>query len=249
MNNPYLSIIVPLHNEQVRLRETVFRIVRYCEHELHSRYEILLVDNGSTDETFNLAYELHKTYRPVFAFHLEQRSKAQAVQYGMLSAKGEYRFMCDCDLSMPIDELTKFFKVMKADAWDIVIGSRAHLDAKIETTFKRWMIGRVFQFIVRLSTGLDYADTQCGFKLFNAHAAQDIFSRVQGTSMAFDVEVLYLAQQLGYYCTDIPITFYHDPDSRVRLVRDSWLMLQDVLKVRRLHSNEKPLYKENKLPA
>jgi dolichyl-phosphate beta-glucosyltransferase len=244
MNAPYLSIIVPLHNEQVRLRETVFKLIRYCEHELHSRYEILLVDNGSTDETYDIACELHKIYRPVFAFHLEQRSKAQAVQYGMLTARGDFRYMCDVDLSAPIDELTKFLKVMQADAWDVVIGSREHIDSRIETSFKRWFIGRVFQALVRVITGLDYPDTQCGFKLFNAHAAQDIFSRVQCTSMAFDVEVLYLAEQLGYYCTDMPITFFNDIDSRVRLVADSWLMLKDILRVRKLHRAEKPIYKQ-----
>ncbi len=243
----YMSIIIPLHNEQLRLRSAVQRVIHYAERNLMGRYEILLVENGSNDETLAIARELERTYRPIRAFHIDQRSKAAAVRFGMLTARGEYRYMCDCDLSTPIDELNYFLKYMR-DRWDIVIGSREHFDAHVETTFKRWAIGRMFSAMVNAITGLDYRDTQCGFKLFNASAAKDIFSRVECTSMAFDVEVLYLAMQLGYYCTDMPVRWVHDKDSRVRLLRDSWLMFNDILRIRKMHAHQKPAYK-TKIPA
>lgn len=249
MNIPYMSIVIPCHNEATRLRETVFRVVRYCETNLHHRYEILLVENGSTDNTRRVANNLEHTYRPVRALKLDHRSKADAVRYGMIMAQGEYRYMCDCDLSTPIGELTRFLKFMQ-DGWDVVIASREHLDSKVETSFKRWLIGRVFQGIVQMFLPeMNYRDTQCGFKLFTARAANDIFPRVECTSMAFDVEVLYLAYQLEYYCTDIPVTWHNAPDSRVRLVRDSWLMLRDVIHIKRLHADVVPSYKQKKIPA
>jgi len=249
IQHPYVSIIIPCHNEARRLRETVFKIVQYAERELRHRYEILLVENGSTDGTLRVAKNLEHTYRPVRVLCLEDRSKAAAVQYGMSMATGEYRYMCDCDLSTPIGELTRFLKLME-DGWDIVIGSREHFEAKVETTFKRWFIGRVFQGVVKACCDeLVYKDTQCGFKLFTAHAANDIFPRLECASMAFDVEVLYLANHLGYYCTDMPVTFVHNPDSRVRLVRDSWLMLRDVLRIRKLHAGVRPSYKQKKIPV
>jgi dolichyl-phosphate beta-glucosyltransferase len=244
---PFVSIIIPIHNEQVRLRESVLKVIQYGERELIYRYEILLVENGSIDQTFDIARELSRTYRPVRAFQIKERSKAQAVCFGMKMAVGEYRYMCDCDLSTPINELTKFLRMME-DGWDIVIASREHRDSDVDTSFKRWMIGRMFQGMVQTIIGLDYRDTQCGFKLFNAHAANDIFSLLQCNSMAFDVEVLYLAQQLGYYCTDMPVTWHNDPDSRVHILRDSWLMLKDLMQIKKLHVMDKPVYYKKKIP-
>ena len=132
------------------------------------------------------------------------------------------------------------------NGWDIVIASREHFDSRIETSFKRWFIGRVFSILVNAFTGLEYRDTQCGFKLFSARAAEDIFSRTECMSMAFDVEALYLAKRLGYHCTDMPVTWINDTDSRVHLLRDSWSMLMDLTAIRKLHVGEKPL---NKIPA
>lgn len=242
--NPHVSIIIPAHNEQEQLQNSILKIIQYCERNLLSRqYEIVIVENGSTDRTWKAARDLQATFRPVRAFQIPGRSKAQAVCYGMKMSHGEYRYMCDCDLSTPIGELTKFLKAME-DGWDIIIGSRERFGAKVETTFKRWFIGRVFSQLVTTFTGLEYKDTQCGFKLFHARAALDIFERVQCTSMAFDVEVLYLAQQLGYYCTDMPVIWQNAPQSRVRLISDSWLMFRDLLQVRKLHSGLRPAWKQ-----
>lgn len=244
MTNIYCSIIIPLHNEQTRMREAVFKVIRYAEKNLMGRYEIILIENGSTDDTFIIARELSKTYRTVRAFQIQERSKAQAIRYGMFVAEGEYRYMCDVDLSTPIDELTRFLKVIEQGGWDVVIASREHFDSQVDTNFSRWFIGRVFHALVQGFTGLHYRDTQCGFKLFNKHAAEEIFSRTQCISMAFDVEVLYLAQRLGYYCTDIPIVWINDNESRVRIVRDSWHMLIDLLNIKKMHVNDVPLYKQ-----
>lgn len=246
---PYLSIVIPCHNETRNIRNTVAKVIHYGETNLRGRYEVLLVENGSTDGTFVICKEQERIYRPVRAIHIEGRSKALAVQQGMLKARGEYRYMCDCDLSTPLEEVNHFLELMK-DGWDLVIASREHPDSRVDNViFKRWLIGRVFQSIVKAATGLEYRDTQCGFKLFTARAAVDIFTRARCTSMAFDVEVLYLALQLGFYCTDAPVTWHNDPDSRVRLFSDSWTMLRDVLRVQKLHKHVKPAYKTNKVPA
>ena len=245
-DRPFLSIIIPLHNEQARMYESITKVIRYGEKYLGSQFEILLVENGSTDGTYLVAKHFAKTYRPVKAFTLAQRSKAQAVRHGMLQARGVWRYMCDVDLSTPIEELHQFMQFSK-NGWDILIGSREHKDARVQTTSKRWLIGRIFQLLVRSFTGLHYSDTQCGFKLFNGSAAEHIFSHVQCTSMAFDVEVLYLADKLGYYCTELPVTWQNDPDTRVRLLADSWSMLKDLARIRKLHSQAQPEYK--KIPA
>lgn len=244
---PWLSIVIPLHNEEHRMREAVLKAIQWGEHNLLGRYEILLMENGSTDDTYSVACEFDSVYSTVRAHHLIERSKAKAISYGMRSAIGEWRYMCDVDLSTPIQELTSFFK-HRQDGYDIIIGSREHRDSRVETSFKRWLIGRIFHLLTLTFTGINFSDTQCGFKLFNAHAADEIFSRVECTSMAFDVEALYLAQVLGYYVTEIPVTWNNDKDSRVRLFRDSWMMFIDLLKIKKIHSKLKPLHNE-KVPA
>jgi dolichyl-phosphate beta-glucosyltransferase len=232
--NPYLSIVIPLHNEAHRLRQSVQSVIRYGENIMAGKYEILLVENGSTDGTFDMAREMSATYRPVRTFALKARSKAQAVRFGMLQAVGDYRYMCDVDLSTPIWEVSRFLRETR-NGYDIVIASREHRSSQVETSFKRWAIGRVFHMLVRATTGLYYQDTQCGFKLFTARAAQEIFSRSQCDSMAFDVEALYLADRLGFYTNEIPVEWRNEKDSRVRLVRDSWSMLKDLVRIKNTH--------------
>lgn len=253
MNEIQVSIIIPCHNEQTRLRESVFKIIRYGERELRGQYEILLVENGSSDETFAIARELQRVFGPVRAHHLEGRSKADAVRFGMLMALGQYRYMCDCDLSTPIEELTRFIQRIQ-DGWDVVIGSREHIDSQVETSFRRWFIGRMFSSLARIYTGIDFLDTQCGFKLFTAQAAEDIFSRTECKSMAFDVEALYLAKILDYHAIDIPVTWINDSDSRVRILRDSLAMWQDISRIRKIHASEPPripisFQPQNKIPV
>jgi dolichyl-phosphate beta-glucosyltransferase len=246
-DRPFVSIVIPLHNEQHRMYENITKVIRYGEKYLGMQFEILLVDNGSTDDTYLYAKQLQATYRPVKAFSLAVRSKAAAVKHGMLQARGAWRYMCDVDLSTPIENLFEFIHASK-QGWDVIIGSREHPQSRVDTTSKRWLIGRIFHLLVKCTVGMDYRDTQCGFKLFNGRAAEQIFSHMQCTSMAFDVEVLYLAQKMGYYCTEVPVIWDNDPDTRVRLLQDSWSMLRDLLKIREWHSQVQPEYK-NKIPA
>lgn len=232
---PHVSIIAPVHNEQARIREAVLKMIRYGGMHL-GEYEILLVENGSTDETLSIARELSHTYRSVSALQVAGRSKAAAVRHGMLTARGEYRYMCDVDLSTPIDELSRFLKhIRDYGAVDIVIGAREHPDSRVKTSFKRYIIGRIFSLAtsVFVPMKMKYRDTQCGFKLFNRSAAEDIFSRVECLSMAFDVEVLYLAEQLEYTVAELPVIWDNDKDSRVRLFSDGWFMLNDLMHIQR----------------
>lgn len=226
---PYLSIVIPAHNEAHRLQHTVETILRFQSRYVRS-LEIMIVENGSEDDTWNICRALSKTFRPVRIAQIPERSKAKAVVAGMLCARGQFRYMCDADLSTPINELFhRFLPVANAGA-DIVIGSRRGLPgAEVRTSLKRRVIGRAFQFVVQTWTGLEYFDTQCGFKLFTASAAMQIFPLVKMQSLAFDVEVLWLARALGFDVDEIPVPWTNDARSVVRLGSDSWQMLKDVM--------------------
>jgi dolichyl-phosphate beta-glucosyltransferase len=157
----------------------------------------------------------------------------------MLAAQGVYRFMCDADLSMPIEEVNKFLPPALA-GYDVAIASREVPGARrYNEPLYRHLGGRVINFLIRVLAVRDFQDTQCGFKSFSAAAALDLFSVQQLDGMSFDVEVLYIAQQRGYRIVEIPINWYFSAESRVRLVQDTLRVIGDLFQVRRNYQSGK----------
>lgn len=232
MNRPYLSVIVPVHNEERRLPRCLDELTRWLWARNYL-YEIIVVSNGSTDGTARICAEHAQIFSHFKWFDYPERGKGLAVRRGMLAARGMYRLMMDVDLSTPLDEITPALRL--ALTHDVVIGSREAEPHKVKTTIQRYVIGRAFHALVQdLAPGI--RDTQCGFKLFHHEAASRIFSLAQINGMAFDVEALFLARLLGYDVHEMPVTWTHDADSRVRLVGDSLGMLWDVLNIPTLHA-------------
>jgi dolichyl-phosphate beta-glucosyltransferase len=161
------------------------------------------------------------------------RGKGLAVKHGMLIASGEYRFMCDADLSMRIEELEKFIPPMQDEGYDIVIASREGKGARrVNEPEYRHMMGRVNNWIVKLFATAAFEDTQCGFKMFSREVAEDLFMIQRMNGIGFDVELLFIAQKRGYKIYQIPITWYYDPDSRMKLIDDSLAMLKEIWDIR-----------------
>ncbi|MCK4626041.1 MAG: glycosyltransferase, partial [Phycisphaerae bacterium] len=205
----------------------------------------LVVENGSGDRTFEVAQSFGKSvaantaataptpgHPSLRVLREEMRGKGLAVRRGMLEARGQYRFLCDADLSMPIAEVNRFLPPLLED-FDIAIGSREAPGSVVTQPASRRRIGRVFNAIVRILALPGLRDTQCGFKCFRAGVAEDVFRRQRLDSMAFDVEVLRIARGRGYRILEVPITWNFDPDSRVRLFRDSLRMVAELLTIRR----------------
>ncbi len=162
-----------------------------------------------------------------------RRGKGIAVRRGMLAARGEYRFMCDADLSMPIEELAKFLPPV-LDAYDIAIASREAAGAvRYNEPAYRHIGGRLINFIIKLLAVRGFEDTQCGFKCFRAEVTRDLFSVQRLDGLSFDAEVLFVAQRRGYKIVEVPINWYFSAESRVRLVRDTLRVIVDLLQVRR----------------
>jgi dolichyl-phosphate beta-glucosyltransferase len=232
---PYLSVIIPAHNEERRLPGCLDATIKYLFRTSY-QYEIIVVENGSTDNTWAVCEKYRRTYGHFFPLRLAERGKGAAVRAGMLSAGGRYRLFMDCDLSTPLIEIARALELIRSN--DIVIGSRELDRSQVRTTFLRRIIGRIFQEMI---TDLvpDIYDTQCGFKMFRDYAARDLFEEQKLTGLAFDVEILWLAKLLGYKIYEMPIQWTHDRDSRVRLVRDSLSMLWDVINIPVRHVNVK----------
>lgn len=195
--------------------------------------EVLIVENGSHDRTAEIAQEFSQRHQNVRLFREPHPGKGLAVRRGMLEAIGEYRFICDADLSMPIQEVNRFIPPQLSD-FDIAIGSREVPGAvRYNEPRYRHLIGRVFNMLVRLLTIPGIHDTQCGFKCFHAQTAQDLFRIQVLDGWTFDVEVLYIALRRGYSIVEVPIPWYYSPGSRIHLLRDTVTMFSDLFRIRR----------------
>lgn len=219
MTVPFLSIIVPAYNEEQRLPAALAQIHAFLSQQPYPA-EVLVVENGSTDRTLEFAQAAAERMPEVRALHCAQKGKGAAVKMGMLAAQGEYRFICDVDLSMPIDQVNRFLPPLLPEL-DIAIASReAPGSIRVDEPWRRHWTGRSFNALVRWTILPGLHDTQCGFKCFRAQVAQECFSRQTISGWSFDVEVLYIARQRGYRMVEVPITWYFNPESKVSVLRD-----------------------------
>jgi glycosyltransferase involved in cell wall biosynthesis len=230
---PFLSIIVPAHNEEERLQASLQQILSFLDSQPYDA-EVIVVENGSTDRTAQIAQDLAKEHEIVEVASLTGRGKGLAVRHGMLAAKGTYRFICDADLSMPIENVSRFLPPQLRE-FDVAIASREVPGAirYNEPAYRHW-IGRIFNTLVRIMALPGFQDTQCGFKCFRDEVAIDLFSVQKLDGWTFDVEVLYIAMKRGYRILEIPIPWYHIPGSRIRVLPDSFAMFMDLFTIRRL---------------
>jgi dolichyl-phosphate beta-glucosyltransferase len=231
MKKPFLSIIIPAFNEANRLPETLRKINAYLTAQDYP-YEIIVVENGSSDGTYQIVNDMQSDICCLTVLHEDRRGKGWAVRQGMFKARGDYRFICDADLSMPIEELAKFMPPLELSA-PIAIGSREAPGAvRYSEPQYRHLIGRGFNWLVRVLLIRGLKDTQCGFKLFREDTVNAIFPQLTITGWTFDVEALFIARKLGFKIVEIPIHWYHDPHSTVKVFRDSIQMGIDLLKIR-----------------
>ena len=231
MNKPLLSIIIPAYNEEKNLPSTLEQVFAFLDKQEYAS-EVLIIENGSSDKSYELANGLISFYPRLRVFQNKKRGKGFAVQRGMQEARGQYRFLCDADLSMPIEEVNKF--IPPACDCDISIASREVPGAvRYNEPEYRHFTGRVFNFFIRKLVLPSLHDTQCGFKAFRADVAEDLFAQQTLGGWAFDVEILAIAQERGYQTYEIPIPWYYNDDSKINVLRDSWRMFLDLLTIRR----------------
>ena len=228
---PFLSVIIPAYNEEHRLPATIGKISAYLEAQPYS-YELIIVENGSQDGTFQIAQKFAEGNPNLRVLRESQRGKGLAVKLGMLEACGEYRFMCDADLSMPVTEISRFLPPALTE-FDIAIASREGPGAiRYNEPAYRHFVGRVFNAMIRLIALPRLHDTQCGFKCFHQSVAEDLFRCQTLAGWSFDVEVLFIAEQRGYRIVELPIPWFFNPDSKVNVMQDSFQMAMDLLRIR-----------------
>lgn len=228
---PLLSLIIPAYNEGRRLPQTLPQIIDFVESQAYAT-EVIIVNNNSNDNTRQIADEFADQNSFIRVFDEPRQGKGAAVRTGMLAAQGEYLFMADADLSMPIGEVSKFLPPL-LDTYDVAMASREVEGAvRHDEPAYRHFMGRVFNLVVKVLAVPGFQDTQCGFKCFRRRAALDVlpFQTIDG--WAFDVELLFIAQKRGYKIVEVPIDWYYRANSRISPISDAIDMFREVLRIR-----------------
>ncbi len=239
----FISLVVPAYNEQQRLPLAI-RDIRSFMTALKVSYELIVVIEKSSDESLRVAQqEITRDGEPPdpavqIIANPTHKGKGYAVQTGMRKARGEFVFFMDADLSTPLSEILSFLSVFSSEPdTDIIIGSRA-LDRKkvlLRQSLPREYMGRFFNILVQWLFPLGISDTQCGFKAFRHRVVEPIFAKQKTTGFAFDVEILWIAQLMGFSIKALPVLWRNSKTSRVRVILDPISMFFDLLQIRLRH--------------
>jgi len=227
-----LSVIIPAYNEAARLEKTLRGVVDYLRKNRPDA-EVIVVDDGSADETADLARRVFQDSEDLRTSVISYKSnlgKGRAVRLGLLAARADVALFSDADLSTPIAEESKLVEPIVNGQCDVAFGSRA-LDRSligVHQSWRREQGGRVFNLVVRLATGLPFWDTQCGFKAFNMTACRPLVEAATVDRFGFDVELLYLAFRAGLRLREVPVRWDHNEGSKISLMSDSFRMVSEV---------------------
>ena len=239
--NIYLSIIIPAYNEAENFKKGALEQVSAYLQKQHYKWQVIVVDDGSIDETEELVKGFIKKKKNWQLISNSHQGKAAAVTKGILSAKGKNILFTDFDQATPINQVEKLLNKTK-EGYQIVIGSREIKGAKREKEpFYRHLMGKGFNLMVKIFVIGGIKDTQCGFKLFTNSAVQKVFPKVQvykarkiadAYTGAFDVELLFLAKKFNIKTVEVPIVWHHVKTQRVNPIKDSLKMFIDIIKIR-----------------
>ena len=239
----FFSLILPAYNEENRLPDCLEKVSGFVD-SFDRSIEVLLIENGSSDRTYEIGREFAQDHPWFHAYHLDKSGKGNAVRYGMLKARGAYRMFADVDFAMPIEGIYHFIPP-ELNNCHVAIASRKTAGAVSHNErFIRKIFSFVFNLIVQILAAPGIHDTQCGFKCFSAEAAERIFAVQQIEGWAFDAELIFIAQHFGYRIVEVPIEVFYDENSRINIFRDPLKMLADIMKIRKNYREGK--YREQK---
>jgi len=230
---PHLSIVIPAHDEGDRIASTLASIGEYVRARRLDA-EILVVDDGSSDDTGRVAAGALQGRRGRVLTIAENRGKGHAVRQGVLRAEGRWVLLTDADLSAPIEEHVHLAAAARDRDLDVVIGSRAVPGARIEVRQARTRetMGKIFNRLIRLVTRLPFHDTQCGFKLMDRERVRPLFERMVVDGFAFDVELLFLCVRFGLRVEEVPVVWRDSARTSLSLLGDPPRMLADLVRLR-----------------
>ncbi len=217
-----VDVVVPVLNEAHVLEKSINRLRLFLETRLRYRWNIVIVDNGSTDGTREVARKLSEEFPQIRFLHLLQRGRGRALRSAWLQSSADIVCYMDVDLSTGLEHLPELLDAIAVEGFDVSTGSRLLRDSRTRRSFRREFISRVYNLMVKMILFTRFSDAQCGFKAVSREVVERIVPQIEDQSWFFDTELLVLAEKQGYRIKDIPVLWIEDDDSRVKIVRTAW---------------------------
>jgi glycosyltransferase involved in cell wall biosynthesis len=227
-----VDIVIPVLNEAHVLRKSVETVLNFCA-RLRYRWQLVIVDNGSTDGTQAVANALMVQYSEVKFIHMTQRGRGRALRNAWLQSKADIVCYMDVDLSTGLDHVPQLLDAIAHEGYDLATGSRLMRESRTKRSLKREVVSRIYNLMVKAFLFTKFSDAQCGFKAVSRRAVEAIVPKVEDQSWFFDTEMLVLAEKSGYRIKDIPVVWIEDDDSRVKIMQTGWEDVKGLVRVRR----------------
>ena len=228
-----VDVVIPVLNEAHVLQRSVETVLQFLHSRSQYLWRIVIVDNGSTDGTDNVAKQLTAVHPEVQFIHLHQKGRGRALRQAWLQSKADIVCYMDVDLSTHLDHIPELIGAIANDGYDIAIGSRLMRESQTTRSFKREIISRLYNILVKAVLATHFSDAQCGFKALSRNAVAAIVPQVADQAWFFDTELLVLAEKHGYRIKDVPVLWVEDDDSRVKIFRTGWEDIKGVVRLRR----------------
>jgi len=232
-NTTRVDIVIPVLNEAHVLRKSVETVWRFLSQNVPYQWQLVIVDNGSTDGTQNVAKELASEYAQIRFIHLLQRGRGRALRSAWLQSNADVVCYMDVDLSTRLDHLPELLDAIAVEGYDLATGSRLMHESRTTRSFKRELISRCYNVMVKAVLLTRFSDAQCGFKAVSRRAVEAIVPKVEDQSWFFDTELLVLSEKQGYRIKDIPVIWVEDDDSRVKIFKTGWEDIKGIFRLRR----------------
>jgi len=228
-----IDVVIPVLNEAHVLRRSVETVRGFLCANVRYRWQIVIVDNGSTDGTQQVAETLAAEYNEVKFIHLLQRGRGRALRHAWLQSKADIVCYMDVDLSTRLEHLPALLSAIAHEGYDVATGSRLMPGSRTTRSFKREVISRIYNLLVKMVLLTKFSDAQCGFKAVSRKAVEAIVPKIEDQTWFFDTELLVLAEKQGYRIKDVPVVWEEDDDSRVKIFQTGWDDIKGVFRVRR----------------
>jgi len=212
-----INITIPVYNEEKRMGDNVLKLYHYIKSSLKYPFEIIIADNGSTDNTPAIAKQLSYKYPEIKLLHIEQKGKGIAINTSWSRSKADILSFMDVDLSADLKHFQQLIDAILKDGYDITIGSRLITHKKVKRSLKREIISRCYSFLLKLAFFVKFHDAPCGFKAIKKEAADRLLPLINDAGWFFDSKLLIIGEKLGFKIKEIPIEWIDDPGSKVNI--------------------------------
>jgi len=233
VNPPLVNVTLPVFNEEAQLAGNVDRLLAFLREHGRFAYEVVIADNGSTDQTLAVAEQLSRQWPDVRVVHLPDQGRGRALKRVWSESPADILSYMDIDLSTDLEEFPRLIEPLASGEYDVATGSRLLRESQTTRCWKREIISRGYNRLLKAVFRARFTDAGCGFKAITQWAARELLPRLEDPGFFFDAELLVWAERLGYRVLDLPVQWVEDTDSRVRVLQTTWQNLGGVLRLKR----------------